>query len=161
MPDTDRLVLDTFLPYRLSIASNLVSNAVARIYQSLFGLSVPEWRVVAVVAETEALTQQMIGQRTHMDKVTVSRAAIALERRGLVERLANARDGRSQQLHLTPSGRDLYANVAPKAKQIERQLFRDFSSQERAALESLLRKVETAALSLADERPVSTMSSDE
>lgn len=149
----DRLVLDTFIPYRLSVASNLVSDAIARIYQSLFALSVPEWRVIAVVAETDALTQQAIGQRTRMDKVTVSRAAIGLEGRGLIERRANPQDGRSQQLHLTKAGLELYAAVVPKARELERDLFRDFDAGEITALMGLLRKVENAALAVRGEAP--------
>ena len=40
-----------FLPYRLSIASNVVSDAIATTYHALFGLRIPEWRLVAVIAE--------------------------------------------------------------------------------------------------------------
>lgn len=145
------LVLDTFLPYRLSIASNLVSGAIARVYQSLFGLSIPEWRIVTVVAESRAITQQEIGQRTRMDKVTVSRAAIALERRGLIERRAHPGDGRSQLLHLSETGRTLYENVAPKAKELEARLFGDFTAGELATLTAMLRRAEAAALRLEGE----------
>lgn len=81
-----RLKLDEFLPYRLSIASNRVSSAIATAYQSLFGLRIPEWRLIAVIAESDGLTQQALGVATRMDKVTVSRAAIALVDRGLVQR---------------------------------------------------------------------------
>jgi DNA-binding MarR family transcriptional regulator len=81
-----KLVLDRFLPYRLSITSNLVSDRIARIYEALFALSIPEWRLVAVIAEAETITQAEIGERTRMDKVTVSRAAIALVERGLQSR---------------------------------------------------------------------------
>lgn len=45
------LKLDQFLPYRLSIVSNRVSSAVASTYQALFGLKIPEWRLVAIIAE--------------------------------------------------------------------------------------------------------------
>ena len=72
------LLLDDFIPFRLSFTSNLVSDTIARSYESLFGLSIPEWRLVAVIAETGGITQAEIGHRTRMDKVTVSRAAIAL-----------------------------------------------------------------------------------
>ncbi|MGC7532760.1 MarR family winged helix-turn-helix transcriptional regulator, partial [Pandoraea pneumonica] len=75
-----------FLPYRLSITSNLVSDRIAHAYESMFGLTIPEWRLVAVIAEVDAITQAEIGERTRMDKVTVSRAAIALVGRGLLER---------------------------------------------------------------------------
>ena len=72
------LRLDTFLPYRLSITSGRVSEAVASVYRNLFELTIPEWRVIAVVAESEGLTQQAIVERTLMDKVTISRASIVV-----------------------------------------------------------------------------------
>ena len=72
------LRLDAFIPYRLSVTSNLVSETIASAYQALFGLSIPEWRLIAVIAEDEGATQQQVGRRTRMDKVTVSRATIAL-----------------------------------------------------------------------------------
>src|SRR5690348_211437 len=64
------LKLDDFLPYRLSIASNRVSGAIATAYQALFGLRIPEWRLVAVLAEGGEMTQRAIGHVTQMDKVT-------------------------------------------------------------------------------------------
>ncbi|MGL4312535.1 MAG: MarR family winged helix-turn-helix transcriptional regulator, partial [Sphingomonas sp.] len=112
------LQLDQFLPYRLSIASNRASAAVATAYQALFGLKIPEWRLIAVIAEGEGLTQQALGARTQMDKVTVSRAAIALVERGLVERRANPADQRSHLLTLSRAGRALYDDVAPKALEL-------------------------------------------
>ena len=109
-----RLALDDFIPYRLSITSNLVSDTIARTYESLFGLTIPEWRLIAVIAETGGITQQAIGAKTLMDKVTVSRAAIALVDRGLLARQANPEDRRSHLLELTEAGHDLYAAVAPR-----------------------------------------------
>ncbi|HTG39668.1 MarR family transcriptional regulator [Sphingomonas sp.] len=150
------LNLDAFLPYRLSIASNVVSTAIATIYQSMFGLRVPEWRLVCVLAEGKGLTQQALGMRTQMDKVTVSRAAIALAERGLVERVPNPGDQRSRVLNLTESGRALYDVVAPKALEMERALFAGFDSKEREQLNDMLVRLEQAVASLAPrskERP--------
>ena len=73
MPDS-ALRLDGYLPYRLSVASNAVSRLIARAYEDRFGLTIPQWRLIAVLAEDGPLTQQAIGSRTVMDKVTVSRA---------------------------------------------------------------------------------------
>ena len=73
------LKLDEFLPYRLSIASNRVSGAIATAYHALFGLRIPEWRLVAVLAEGGEMTQRAIGHVTQMDKVTQSNAAAAEE----------------------------------------------------------------------------------
>ena len=146
------LVLDDFIPYRLSVVSNLVSDSVARTYEALFGLTIPEWRLIAVIAESPAdgagITQQAIGRRTRMDKVTVSRAAIALVDRGLLGRDANPGDRRSHHLRLTPTGRDLYAAVAPKALDLEARLFAAFDPREVAQFVAMLRRIETRALAM-------------
>lgn len=143
---TNHLVLDGFLPYRLSITSNLVSDRIARAYASLFGLTIPEWRLIAVIAEVETITQAEIGERTRMDKVTVSRAAIALVERGLLSRAPNPGDKRSHHLSLTPAGRDLYASVAPKALELENAIFSRFTPQELEGFVAMLRRIDAAAL---------------
>ncbi|QNQ10761.1 MarR family winged helix-turn-helix transcriptional regulator [Sphingomonas alpina] len=140
-----KLNLDDFLPYRLSIASNRVSSAIATAYQSLFGLKIPEWRLIAVIAEGEGMTQQALGSATRMDKVTVSRAAIALYGRGLVQRKPNPDDQRSHLLSLTAAGKALYDSVTPKALALEKQVFAGFSAAEIAMFRGLLDRVEASA----------------
>lgn len=144
MPAT--LVLDRFLPYRLSITSNLVSDRIARIYEALFGLTIPEWRLVAVIAEADAITQADIGEQTRMDKVMVSRAAIALVERGLLIRAPNPTDKRSHHLSLTEAGRDLYASVAPKALELENKIFSRFTREELDQFVAMLRRIDVAAM---------------
>lgn len=150
MPATP-LRLDEFLPFRLSITSNLVSETIAGTYQALFGLTIPEWRLVAVIAEEDGTTQQRIGQRTRMDKVTVSRAAIALAERGLIERRPNAEDRRSQRLHLTGAGAALHAQIAPKALELERRILARFSPDEIAAFTAMLARMDQATLAVRTE----------
>jgi DNA-binding MarR family transcriptional regulator len=145
------LKLDAFLPYRLSIASNAVSDAVASAYRTLFGLRIPEWRLVAVLAEGGDMTQQALCGRTRMDKVTVSRAAIALAERGLIVRTANPGDQRSQLLTLSAEGWALYREVAPKALELERRVFAGFSDAERAQLFAMLERIESAVEALGGE----------
>lgn len=142
------LRLDDYLPYRLSVAANAVSELIARAYQARFGLSIPQWRVIAVLGEDGPLTQQAVCARTVMDKVTVSRAAAALGERGLVSRTPNEADGRSHRLALTAEGRALYAEVSPSALAYEAQLLEAFSPFERQAAHSLLRRLEAAATAL-------------
>jgi DNA-binding MarR family transcriptional regulator len=143
-----RLVLDDFIPYRLSVTSNLVSDSIARAYHALFGLTIPEWRMVAVIAESGGITQQAIGARTLMDKVTVSRAAIALVDRGLLARRGNPEDRRSHLLDLSDAGRDLYAAVAPKALDLEARIFSAFAPDEVAQFKAMLRRIEAVAFAL-------------
>ncbi len=142
------LKLDRFLPYRLSVTSNSVSAAVATSYQALFGLRIAEWRLIAVIAEQRAMTQQALGAKTRMDKVMVSRAATALVDRGLLARQPNPEDQRSHLLALTAAGQALYDNVAPKALELEAQLFAGFSTSEIAAFTAMLDRIERAVAAL-------------
>lgn len=145
------LKLDTFLPYRLSVVSNRVSAAIATAYVRLFALKIPEWRLIAVIAEGRAITQQAVGVATRMDKVTVSRAAQALVERGLVARQPNAGDKRSHLLALTETGRALYDQVAPKALELESAIFEQLDPAERKALSAMLDRIEAAAAAVAPE----------
>ena len=141
-----RLILDHFIPYRLSVTSNVVSDVIARAYEALFGLTIPEWRVIAVVAENDGITQQGICTATRMDKVTVSRATIALVDRGLVARAPNNADRRSRLLALTRAGQSLYAGVAPKALEFEHRIFATFPPEEVDRFMDMLRAIEMRAL---------------
>jgi DNA-binding MarR family transcriptional regulator len=143
------LMLDEFLPFRLSFTSNLVSEAIARAYEALFGLSVPEWRLIAVIAEHDGITQQRIGARTRMDKVTVSRAAIALADRGLVVRKPNPVDKRSHLLELSTDGRMLYEQIAPKALELEARIFGQLDHKKLREFTTMLREIDTIALDMA------------
>jgi DNA-binding MarR family transcriptional regulator len=143
------LKLDTYLPYRLSVASNAVSGLIARAYQDRFGLSVPQWRVICVLAEDVDLTQGQIVARTMMDKVMVSRAAQGLLKRHLVERSDHEADGRSHVLALTKEGASLHAEIAPLALAYEAALIAGLAPDEVALLKRLLSRLQGAAGQLA------------
>lgn len=140
------LILDRFIPYRLSVTSNVVSDVISTAYEALFGLSIPEWRIVAVVAEQDGITQQSVCIATRMDKVTVSRATIALVDRGLITRAPNRADRRSRLLALSEAGRRLYADVAPKAIEFEERIFSIFPAEELDRFMAMLRAIEERAL---------------
>jgi DNA-binding MarR family transcriptional regulator len=148
MPKSRTLSLAAFLPYRLSIAANLVSDVIATAYESAFSLRNPEWRVIAIIADKGPLSQQGVCLASRMDKVTVSRAAIALCERELLERHPNPEDKRSHLLVLTETGKALYQQVAPKALELEARIFAGFSREERQTLERLLSRVAEGALPL-------------
>jgi DNA-binding MarR family transcriptional regulator len=143
------LVLDAYLPYRLSVASNAVSGLIARAYEDRFGLSVPQWRVICVLAEDGPMTQVQIVARTFMDKVTVSRAVQALARRHLVERTRNVSDARSQVIALSAQGDSLYAEIAPMAVAYEAALISGLAAEEVDLLKRLLMRLQAAAGELA------------
>lgn len=144
-PRQTDLRLQDYLPYRLSVAANAVSRLIARAYQSRFDLKIPQWRLIAVLADEGAQTQQSLCGRTVMDKVTVMRAARGLVRRGLVRRLPNRSDRRSHRLALTRAGRRMYRDIVPLALAHEARLLRGLQPREVAQLDRLLRRIESTA----------------
>ncbi len=149
--DRDDLRLDGYLPYRLSVASNAVSGLIARAYQDRFGLTIPQWRLICVLAEDGPSTQGQIVARTVMDKVTVSRAVQGLVRRGLLSRTDHEADGRSHVLSLTPTGRQMHVQIAPLALAYEAALISGLSPDEVALLKRLLHRLQSAAGQLGGE----------
>ncbi|MFL9840857.1 MarR family winged helix-turn-helix transcriptional regulator [Sphingomonas sp. ST-64] len=145
---TATLKLDAFLPYRLSVASNRVSGTIANAYHARFGLRIPEWRLVTVLAEFGSMSQQALCGRTQMDKVTVSRAAISLHERGLITRTPNPDDQRSHLLDLSAEGWALYRQIAPQALEFERRIFASLSDAEQEQLRKMLERVEAAAAAI-------------
>lgn len=142
----DSLKLDDFIPYRLSVASNAVSKLIASTYARKFGLSIPEWRLIAVLHEDESATQQDLVSRTMMDKVSVSRAARALSKRKLIDRGRDADDGRARRVSLTAAGRKLYRTISPAALTYERMLLAKFSPAEVRRFKTMLESLETIAI---------------
>jgi len=144
-----------FLPYQLSIASNAVSSLIAERYRKRFGLKIPEWRVIAVLgdaASDHGLTQRALTRATLMDKVAVNRAVRVLEERGLIARLPNPVDGRSQLLELTAEGRAIHAEVMPLALATERDLLARFAPAEQALLRAMLEQVRAQAQAMLGEQ---------
>jgi len=139
MAKATTLELDRFLPYRLSVLSNIVSTAISGAYEKRFGLSIPEWRVLAVLAMTPDLSAAEVAQRTAMDKVAVSRAvASLLKQRRIVRQTARA-DRRRSLLRLSVAGRKVYAQVVPVALHYEQDLLAPLSKQDRAAVDRAVR----------------------
>lgn len=136
-----KLDLDRFLPYRLSVLSNTVSSAIAREYSDRFGLSIPEWRVMAVLGGDPKLSARDVAERTAMDKVQVSRAVESLVRAQRVARTADPADGRIARLALTAKGRAIYDEVVPLALHLEELFLRALKPDERRQFDTLMAKL--------------------
>lgn len=143
--------LADFMPYRISITSNAISDLIAREYRSRFGLKIAEWRVMAVLGDVGEATQRELVAATRMDKVAVNRATKALGDRALIQRAPNMSDGRSHHLALTAEGKALYAEIMPLALQMEAQVIEVLDTEEKAQFSALLGKLLNRADSLSDE----------
>lgn len=147
-PDGGALVLDEFLPYRLSVLSNTVSRALARTYAARTGITPAEWRLVAILARFGPMSGNAVATRAAMDKVQVSRAVSRAVESGLVHRATDTDDRRRSVLSLTATGRAVHDAVVPHAHALQRALEAELG-QDTATFSALLDRLQAAADRLA------------
>ena len=134
------LQLQDFYPYRLSVLSNLISEHIAEAYKP-YGITIPMWRIMAVLAEFPGLTATEIAKQIAMDKPAITRAVKALIAANYVQREASQHDGRSSHLQLTKKGHAIYAQVTPEALAYEQELLSILSASEIRTLDKALSKL--------------------
>lgn len=135
------LILEEFLPYRLAILSHAVSTSIARAYDKRFALTIPEWRVIAILGRFPGLSAAEVAERTMMDKVAVSRAVSKLIENGRVDReFANA-DRRRSILNLSEAGRKVHDEIAPLALGIEDDLLHGLSQEQIGTLNEIIERL--------------------
>lgn len=132
------LTLERFLPYRLSILSNLISGMIAETYKDKFALSITEWRIMAVLGEYPGASADEVSAKIQIEKSIVSRALQKLLTRHLVDRQVDEKDRRRQNLSLTKTGLDIYQQVVPVSYDYEDQLQECFSKKERELFNALI-----------------------
>lgn len=135
------LALEHFLPYRLAVLSFRVSRGIARVYADRFGLTIPEWRVLAVLGRYPGISANEVAERSAMDKVMVSRAVARLLEAGLLKRRTDAADRRRSALALSPRGAAVYAEVVPQARALEADVLAVLTPAEAAEFDRLLDKL--------------------
>ncbi|MDN3652960.1 MarR family winged helix-turn-helix transcriptional regulator [Thalassotalea ponticola] len=136
--------LQQFLPYRLTTLANRISQSLAKKYQTQFGISVSEWRIIAVLGEKRKASAVEITQTIAMDKVSVSRAVKKLLTKHIVDKVVSKTDSRSYDLQLTEQGQDLYQQLVPIAIEHQRLALREFSADEQRLLANLLTKLDNS-----------------
>jgi DNA-binding MarR family transcriptional regulator len=113
------LILEEFLPYRLAILSHTVSTSIAQAYDQRFGLTIPEWRVIAILGRFPGLSAVEVAERTMMDKVAVSRAI----------------------LNLSEEGRKVHDEIAPLALGIEDDLLHGLTDDQIRTLNEIIERL--------------------
>lgn len=148
LAEHEPFLLERFLPYELSVTANRVSRLFARRYARTFGLSIPEWRCMAVIGRYALVSATAIVERTAMDKVKVSRAVATLLAKGLIRRSPHPADRRLSLLAFTAKGRRVYEQIVPLARRTEAELMEALGPAERTALSAMLSRIAERARSL-------------
>lgn len=142
------LDLEHFLPYRLSVLSNRISQDIAALYEARFGISITEWRIIAVLGRFPELSANEVAERTAMDKVAVSRAVRTLVDKALLHQAFNDQDRRRSELSLSKKGFRIFDEIVPLALAYERELLADLSDTERQLLMALLERISASERAL-------------
>lgn len=135
------LILENFMPYRLSVLSNTVSTTVARAYDKRFNVSIPEWRVIAVLGRFPGLSAVEVAERTLMDKVAVSRAVTKLIKHGRIDREFADADKRRSILNLSEDGKKLHDEIATLALEFERDLLEGLTAEQLELFDVILERL--------------------
>ena len=139
------LTLERYLPYRLSILSNRVSMIIANAYKDKFGLSITEWRIMAVLGEYPGASADEVSNKTQIEKSMISRAVQKLLGRNLVVRHVDVQDRRRQNLELTSTGMEVYQQIVPISYDYEDRLLECLSENEIKQLNTIINKLNAHA----------------
>lgn len=132
--------LDDFLPYRLSVAATQVSRRFAKLYAAEAGLTIPEWRVLAHLGHSGAVSVRDIHDRVNLDKSMVSRAASRLQDAGWVRKSGHDKDGRLIVLELTEQGHQLMHRLGKIAENFQKEMLAELE-EDAVTLHRVLNKL--------------------
>lgn len=135
------LLLEEFLPYKLSYLTNLISGDLAKLYTDKFGIAHTEWRVMAVLGISSGVSAGFVAEKTAMDKVAVSRAINNMIKENLLERIFSDDDKRRSELSLSKKGYDVYQRIVPLVLAYEKEILGSLNSEEQKDLIALLEKL--------------------
>jgi DNA-binding MarR family transcriptional regulator len=130
------------LSYRVHVVANLLSRGAELRYRREFGVSLWEWRTIALLgAAGEALSLGHLARAAGIDKSQMSRVVSGLAKRRIVLREAHPGDGRGVHLTLSKSGQRVYQGLIRAAAQRDAAFRNCLSARERDVFEAALSKL--------------------
>lgn len=105
------------------------------------GISVPQWRILAVLQERAGCTMNELADVSTIDRTTLTRALDRMAETGLVARRGDARDRRSVRLSLTAAGKDAFRRVLPLVIEQNERAMRGFAPDEVAGFRARLHRM--------------------
>jgi DNA-binding MarR family transcriptional regulator len=143
--------LEEFLPYQLSVVAGRTARLFSQRYAEVYGLTIPEWRVLATIARFGSVSPTTVGEWTAMDKVKVSRAAATLASRGFIRQSPDPKDGRGRLLRMTRKGIAVHQTLVPVARELEATLIDSVGRTHWATLGKVLARLDGQVVRLSDQ----------
>lgn len=137
----DKLSLQDFIPYKLAVVANRLSQSIGALFEQRFGIQIPEWRILMALHSFGPLAPNEVVDITSMDKGRVSRAQRRLVELELVAASGDPRDKRRLVLFLTRKGTSICEAIIPEARQTEAWFLSVLSERERLALDKALSRL--------------------
>lgn len=143
------LNVEDFLTSKLTRLANALRTNLTKPYLEQFGLSLPEWRLLALVARFAPMRFSEVTARSAMDKGQVSRTLRVMATRGLTKtKTIKDRGSRSTEalaapvmVSITPKGTALYKAVLPVARKRQADLLLTLNESERSSLYAIIDKL--------------------
>lgn len=147
--------MEHYVPYQLAQLSSRLSRALEAVCKRKFDLSRTEWRVLALVGQSDTCAASDLVERSVMDAVAVHRAVKRLESLGHLCREESAHDLRVRPLSLTAQGREVYRTIVPYAVELEERLLAGLSPAKAQQFRDTLLQLSTQGsdLELPDHEP--------
>lgn len=133
--------LEDFLPHKLSVIANRISQSIGRLFEAHFNIQIPEWRILMTLYAYGVLPFTEVVARTSMDKARVSRAQRRLADLGMIRTAGDPQDGRRVILSLTPSGARCCEEILPEAARREAWILAVLDDHEHRQLDLILNKL--------------------
>jgi DNA-binding MarR family transcriptional regulator len=139
------------LSTRLLRLSNTLALYSGRRYRQEFGLSLPEWRVMSIVAAQDGATARDISRILATDKAWVGLSVKSLAKRGYLTRMSDKNDSRRMPLSLTKQGREKHDAIMSVARQRQRRLLATLPDGAVDAFSANLNRLQAEADKMLDE----------
>ena len=103
-----------------------------------YGISLAQWGALLAIHQLGQALPSDVAARVGIDRGATTRLIARMEEKGLVERQANARDGRSVVLSLSSATRSLMPELIALSKRVNQEALGALPAKDRAALMSTL-----------------------
>jgi DNA-binding MarR family transcriptional regulator len=137
--------LEQFLTFRLARVQSKLAAQTSRILRDHAGITIAQWRIIAVLGEIDPCTAAHLSRQITMDKALISRNVKTLIAEDVIDMQRDTRDSRAMRLGLTDKGRQIYGRTFPRMHARQQALRSFLAPEDEAVLARALDKLERAA----------------